>query len=86
MPLNVKVVSLSLGIFFTISFVLCVVYGLVVPESLHGMSTFLESVLPAFTWLTFSGFLLGLVESFLYGIYTGVVFVPIYNFLSRKLE
>lgn len=26
----------------------CVLYGLVVPERLHGMSGFLESVLPAF--------------------------------------
>jgi hypothetical protein len=58
----------------------------VVPEGLHGMSAFLESALPAFKWLTLSGFLLGLVESFLYGIYTGVIFVPVYNFLNRKLR
>jgi hypothetical protein len=49
------------------------------------MSKFLESVLPAFRWLSFGGFLLGLVESFLYGIYIGIVYVPIYNFMSRKL-
>lgn len=83
--LNTKVVSWSLGIFLALSFVLCVLYGLVVPERLHGMSGFLESVLPAFKWLSFGGFLLGLVESFLYGIYIGVVFVPIYNFMSKKL-
>jgi len=49
------------------------------------MSYVLESILPAFRWLTFSGFILGLVESFLYGVYAGIVFVPIYNFVNRKL-
>ncbi|MHB1234003.1 MAG: DUF5676 family membrane protein [Burkholderiales bacterium] len=40
-------------------------------------------MLPAFKWLTWWGFLLGLVESFLYGVYAGLVYVPIYNFLQR---
>jgi hypothetical protein len=56
----------------------------VVPEKLHGMVEFLEMILPAFKWLTFGGFLLGLIESFLYGVYIGIVFVPIYNFINRK--
>ena len=81
--LNIKIVSWSLGIFTAISFVLCVIYGLIVPQSLH-MYQFLEMTLPAFKWLTFWGFCLGLLESFLYGVYAGVVFVPIYNFLSRQ--
>ncbi len=82
--LNVKIVSWSLGLFTAVSFVLCVLYGLLVPERLHGMSAFLEMVLPAFKWLTFWGFVLGLVESFLYGIYVGIVFVPIYNFVNSR--
>ncbi len=81
--LNIKIVSWSLGIFTGISFVLCVIYGLVVPPSLH-MASGLEMVLPAFKWLTFGGFCLGLTESFLYGVYVGLVFVPIYNFLDRR--
>lgn len=81
--LNVKVVSWSLGIFAAVSFVLCVIYGLIVPPSLH-MYQFLEAVLPAFKWLTFGGFCLGLIESFLYGVYVGLVFVPIYNFIWRR--
>jgi hypothetical protein len=84
MPLNIRVVSWSLGIFLAVSYLLCVLYGLVVPERLHGMKDFLEAMLPAFKWLTFGGFVLGLVESFLYGVYIGVVFVPIYNFINRK--
>lgn len=84
MLLNIKVVSWSLGIFFVISYMLCVLYGLIVPERLHGMKTFLEMLLPAFIWLTFGGFILGLIESFLYGAYIGIVFVPIYNFINKR--
>ena len=82
--LNIKIVSWSLGIFTAVSFVLCVVYGLIAPPSLHPMATFLEMVLPAFKWLTFGGFCLGLIESFLYGAYAGLVFVPIYNVFTRR--
>ena len=81
--LNIKVVAWSLGLFTAISFTLCVIYGLVVPPSLH-MSRALEAVLPAFTWLTVTGFCLGLLESFLYGAYAGLVFVPIHNFFARR--
>ena len=81
--LNLKVMSWSLGLFAAISFVLCVIYGLIVPPSLH-MGQALEAVLPAFKWLTIPGFLLGLLESFLYGAYAGLVFVPIHNALTRR--
>ena len=81
--LNTKLVSWALGFFAAISFVLCVIYGLVTPQSLH-MHVFLEQVLPAFKWLTWWGFLLGLVESFLYGVYAGLVFCPVYNWLNRR--
>ncbi len=84
MLLNTKVVSWSLGIFLSLSYILCVVYGLIVPERLHGMKAMLEAALPAFKWLTPAGFILGLVESFLYGAYMGIVFVPIYNFFNKK--
>ncbi len=49
--LNIKVAIWSLGTFTTLSFVLCVIYGLATPESLH-MHQFLEIALPAFVWLT----------------------------------
>jgi hypothetical protein len=81
--LNLKVVTWSLALFGAVSFIVCVLYGLAVPEPLH-MTGFLEVVLPGFRWLTFGGFLIGLVESFLYGAYAGIVFVPIYNALAKR--
>lgn len=83
--LNWKVVSLSLGVWATFSFVMCVIWGLVTPEALH-MHGFLEQVLPAFEWLTWGGFCLGLVESFLYGFYAGIVYVPIQKFFNSRLS
>ena len=79
---NIKIISWSLGIFTAASFVLCVLAGLISP-SLHNASL-LEMVLPGFKWLTFWGFCVGLIESFLYGAYIGLVFVPIHNFLARR--
>jgi hypothetical protein len=82
--LNIKVVAWALGSFSAISFIVCVLYGLIAPESLH-MAALLEQVLPAFKWLTWWGFALGLIESFLYGAYAGLVYVPLYNWFSRRL-
>jgi len=82
-PLNLLIVAWSLAIFSTVSFVVCVIYGFVTPESLH-MHEFLEMVLPGFQWGSFSRFFLGLIESFLYGAYAGLVYVPIYNFILRR--
>ncbi|MDD3762930.1 MAG: DUF5676 family membrane protein [Pseudomonadota bacterium] len=81
--LNTKLVSWSLGLFAAITFVLCVIWGLVTPENLH-MKGLLEQLLPAFRWLTWWGFPLGLVESFLYGAYAGLVYCPIHNTLHRR--
>lgn len=81
--LDIRVVTWSLASFSTVSYLLCVIYGLIVPEPLH-MSGFLEQVLPGFTWLTAGGFAIGLVEAFLYGAYAGLVFTPLYNVFQRK--
>lgn len=81
--LNIKVVAWSLAIWTTLSYVLCVVFGLVTPGSVH-MVAFLQQVLPGFEPTTWRGFAVGLIESFLYGAYAGIVYVPVYNLLHRK--
>ena len=55
------------------------------PDSARrGLTQFLEIVLPGFRWLTVMGFLIGALESFLYGAYMGLVFTPIYNFFQQR--
>jgi hypothetical protein len=83
MMLDTKLVAWSLGIWAAVTFLVGIVYGLVAPSRLH-MSQFLEAVLPAFTWLTWQGFFLGLIESLLYGVYAGLLYCPISNWLHRR--
>lgn len=81
--LNLKVWLWSLGLASAVSFVLCVLWGLVTPESLH-MHPFLETVLPGFKWLSVGSFFIGLIESFLWGAYAALAFVPLHNYFLRK--
>lgn len=81
--LSTKVFTWSLALFGAVTYLVCIAYGLIVPETLH-MTGFLEQMLPGFRWLTPLGFVVGLVESFLYGAYAGLVFTPIHNALWRR--
>jgi len=81
--LNIKAWLWTLGCWSAISFLVCVVWGLVTPEALH-MHQVLESVLPGFRWLSLGSVLLGFIESFLYGAYAGLLFVPLHNFFWRR--
>jgi hypothetical protein len=81
--LKIKLIAWALGLSGAVSFVVCVLFGLITPQSLH-MHVFLQQVLPGFRWLTWWRFLLGLIESFLYGVYAAIVYVPIYNWLMKR--
>ncbi|HSB68450.1 MAG TPA: DUF5676 family membrane protein [Candidatus Methylomirabilis sp.] len=75
-------VALALGFFLAITFALCVIWGLIFPHTVF-QQQFLEAAFPWFTWLSWGSFLLGLAESFLYGVYGAAAFVPLYNGLNR---
>ncbi len=81
--INIKVATWSLASFAVVTYLVCIVYGLIVPETLH-MPGFLEQVFPGFLWLSPAAFLIGLVEAFLYGVYAGLVFTPIYNWFWKR--
>jgi hypothetical protein len=68
----------TLGLVFTQTFLVFVVYNLLNPSPVY--IHWLETVLPGFKWLSFKHLLLGIAESFIYGAYIAVVFVPIHNF------
>lgn len=81
--LNIRVVTSSLATFSVVTYIFCVLYGLLVPTEFHSVRA-LEAVFPGFKWLTIGSFFIGLIESFLYGIYAGLVYAPIYNFYNKK--
>ncbi|NOX27302.1 MAG: hypothetical protein GXP21_03785 [Gammaproteobacteria bacterium] len=65
-----------------ISFVLCVGFDLVFPDI--AMYESWQKLLPGFEWLSWQSFLLGLIESYGYGWYFTLVWVPIYNFVVLR--
>ena len=81
--LNWKVVTESLSSFFAITFTLCVGYGLIAPAGFHP-SWMLEALLPGFKWLSVGSFVLGLIETTLYGAWAGVLYSALYNYFARR--
>ena len=76
--------GMSLASFLAISYVLCVLFGVVVSE--RGIHLLFAQLLPGFTWITWPSFFLGLVWSFVYGWYIAVVFTPLFNFFSARTQ
>lgn len=68
----------TLGLLFAEIFVMFVIRDLISPLSIS-TRRFLEIVLPGFRWLTPGRFLLGLTESFLWGVYLALVLAPAAN-------
>ncbi len=73
----VLALSVSLGLFFSITYLLCVLFDLWLPSL--AMNPVWSKLLPGFTWLTWPSFFLGLLEAFGYGLYIALVFGPLFN-------
>lgn len=65
-----------------ISFALCVGFDLLFPDL--AMYRAWQDLLPGFNGLNLQGFLLGLVETYGYGWYATLIWVPIYNFVVAR--
>lgn len=65
------------SLFLTIAYCLCIAFDLAVPA--HAMYQTWLKLLPGFEWLSWRSFLLGLVESFGYGWFIALIWVPLYN-------
>jgi hypothetical protein len=82
MKLDIKAGSLAAGITFAVFYLLDIGYSLISPPDefhIHLM----EAFYPGFKWFSFSSFILGLVESIIYGIAIGAVFISVYNRLAE---
>jgi hypothetical protein len=66
------------------SFTICVVFDLILPE--HAMYSAWLTLLPGFTWISWQSFLLGAVESYAYGWYISLIWVPLYNYFGHKVK
>lgn len=80
--LKFRQVAHALSAFFAVTFVLCSLWDLLFPSlSMEGLWRFL---VPGYQSLTWGSFFLGLVVTFLYGIYTAFVLVPLYNLFQVR--
>lgn len=70
------------SLFLAITFTLCVGFDLLFPE--HAMFRVWQDLLPGFEWLSAKSFFIGLIESWSYGWYFALIWVPIYNVVVRR--
>src|SRR5215469_7324698 len=75
--------GLSLSLFFVISYVICIIGYLIFP-GLPINHAALAIFLPGFELLTWQTFLLGLIESFVWGWYIALIFGPLFNFFVQR--
>ncbi len=79
---SLPAVGHATSLFLAISFTLCVVFDLIFPQ--HQMYPAWQKLLPGFEWISFGSYILGLVESYAYGWYLALIWVPLYNVISSR--
>jgi len=80
--ISLAAVGHATSLFLAISFTLCVVLDLFFPQ--HQMYSVWQKLLPGFEWISFSSYILGLIESYAYGWYFALIWVPLYNVIARN--
>ncbi len=81
--ISLVAVGHATSILLATTFALCVGFDLLLPD--HAMYSVWQKLLPGFTGINWSSFFIGLIESYGYGWYIALIWVPIYNvFVSRS--
>ena len=80
--LSLAAVGHATSLLFAISFSLCVAFDLIFPDL--AMYQVWLKLLPGFEWISWSSFFLGLVESYSYGWYIALIWVPLYNLVGSR--
>lgn len=80
--LSLSGIGHATSLFLAISFALCVAGDLLMPA--HEMHSAWQRLLPGFTWISWASFFLGLLESYAYGWYIALIWVPLYNVIVHR--
>lgn len=75
--ISLRAAGLATSLFLAIAFTLCVAFDLFFPP--HAMYGAWIALLPGFQWLSWQSFFLGLLESYGYGWFFALIWVPLYN-------
>ena len=81
---RIPVIALGMGLgsFLALTYVICVLFDLWFPAL--AMNSVWTPLLPGFVWISWSSFMLGLIEAVAYGWYVALVFGPLYNFFAGR--
>lgn len=80
--ISLYAVGQATGFLLAISFILCVAFDLVFPD--QAMFQAWQKLLPGFVWLSWKSFALGVIETYAYGWYFALIWVPLYNVFTAK--
>lgn len=72
------------SLLLAITFSLCVAFDLVFPDM--AMYQVWLKLLPGFEWLSWPSFFIGLAESYGYGWFIALIWVPLYNVFAADKE
>lgn len=75
--ISIKAAGHATSLFLVIAYSLCILFDLMFPS--QAMYSAWVKLLPGFEWLTLKSFLLGLVESYGFGWFIALIWVPLYN-------
>jgi hypothetical protein len=75
--ISLKAAGNATSLFLVITFTLCVAFDLLFPS--RAMYSSWQRLLPGFQWINWDSFFLGVIESYGYGWYITLIWVPIYN-------
>ncbi len=77
--LSLSAIGHATSLFLLITFVACVGFDFVFPD--HAMYEAWQKFLPGFKWISWESFFIGGLESYSYGWYFALIWVPIYNYI-----
>ena len=82
--LSLTAIGHATSLFLAITFALCAGFDLLFPT--HAMFKTWQGLLPGFQWISWWGFCLGLIESYAYGWYVALIWVPLYNVFALRRQ
>ena len=80
--ISLYAVGHATSLFLAITFALCVGFDLLFPS--RAMYQAWEKLLPGFTWISVGSFCVGLVESYGYGWFLALIWVPLYSVFAAR--
>ncbi len=81
---RIIVVGHATSLFLVVSYILCVGFCLLFPA--YQMHMAWAPLFPGFEWLTPSGFAFGLLDSYVYGWFIAIIWIPRHEYFDQRTQ